>query len=113
MAQHIDNTPFSVKKIRAIVVADWLNVPDMLPKLLVRAGYKYSTRQSRSFAREAKKPFEAPPDPPASIIDKIRWPLVAVIFGGIAYIMTLPANDHGLYNQPESRASQRDDKNVA
>ena len=59
--------------------------------------------QTRGFAREAKKPFEAPPDPPASTIDKIRWPIVAVTFGGIAYIIFLPANDHGLFEEKMDR----------
>lgn len=52
----------------------------------------------RWFARESKKPFEAPPDPPASKVDMIRWPIVAVTFGGVAYIVFLPENDHGLFS---------------
>jgi hypothetical protein len=54
----------------------------------------------RTFAREAKKAFEAPPDPPQSTVDKIRWPLVIALFGGVTYIAFLPENDHGLFKSP-------------
>ena len=59
----------------------------------------YRGSLKRNFARESEKPFQAPPDPPSTTIDKIRWPLVAVTFGAVAYIVFLPENDHGLFTE--------------
>ena len=52
----------------------------------------------RRFAREAKKSYEAPPEPPSSTIDAVRWPLLLGLSGGIIYISMMPSNDHGLFS---------------
>ena len=57
-----------------------------------------SNLQKRNFARESKKSFQAPPDPPSSTLDKIRWPLLIAMGGGFTYIFFLPSNDHGLFD---------------
>ncbi len=52
----------------------------------------------RNFARESKKSYEAPPEPPSSTIDTLRWPLLFGLSGGFIYIFMMPSNDHGLFS---------------
>ena len=58
----------------------------------------------RNFAREAKKSYEAPPDPPSSSLDKLRLPLLLGLSGGFVYIFMMPSNDHGLFETSQMPA---------